>query len=154
MTRNLIIERFSKAFYVSHEASKTDAKAYLLFIVLGLCMVCAVYFSLKDIATTSISIACTPYLIVLVEEYTPASGILANGIFLHIILTAVLKLILMLTEKLGVLDWIAAFCGKYFCSFLYMPLGMLIMLTLPFLWPVYIIVLIIKASKKNNSNPQ
>ena len=111
IARDILMEKWILPV-LEHKNESLEAAKHLLILLIA--VVTAWYFVMDDFTGNALSITMAPYAMQILEGVLPDSGILANHTVLFILLTAVLKLLLYILEKLHVDAIIGGFFKKYY----------------------------------------
>lgn len=143
LTREVLLEKWVIPVY-EHRNDSFEAAwqfAYMLIAV-----VLSWYFVMDDFTGNALSITLTPYVMYAFRWLTPDDGIFSNTLVTYLIVTALLKVLLNLLEKIGLDQVIANFFKKYFYTPKYMWRTYLYIFFLPLL-PLILIWKLVKGKK-------
>lgn len=149
-TRNIFLEKYFITFYErTKNASIEQYQDKWILVLLLILTLFAFYYVLDDSMSSSLSIFITPYLMIGYHKYVPTVGILQNVLVEYLIITFVLKWIVTLADKAGLIEIVTKFIGKYFYTPRYFVKTYLLLILMP-LWPILIIVYLVRHNKKKS----
>lgn len=149
--RNIFLDWFMglyQSIYARFAASAGDMNEKVGFVALLLILSVVIYLSLKDFASTSLSIAATPYLLMALDKYSYQLSFLKNALVTYLIVTLVLKLMLIAAEKLDIVSDLAEYVIKYCMAPGYMIMGLLGIVLGVILWPIVLPIYVFKVIKR------
>lgn len=149
--RNVFLDWFVAFFnkiYTRYTMSAGDTNEKTGFIALMLLLSIVVYLSLKDFASTGLSIAVTPYILMALDNYSDKIVLLNNTLLTYLLVTLVLKLMLIAAEKLGIVADLAEYVIKYCMAPGYMIMGLMGIALGAVFWPVVLPFYIFRVIKR------
>lgn len=147
VTRNIVMERFVIPAMENADTSLTNARIMILSLFL---VHFSAYFVVEDLSGNCMSALLTPYVLSAYDTYFAAGGLMRVQLVKFLVLTLMLKLLLIVLDKLGVTGFLSDLMIKYAYTPKYIPFVFLLVLAAPFLPFMYIGYLIKKGKNKNN----
>ncbi len=150
LTRNVFLERFFIPFYDASRGDEFSFENRILLIFLLSFTLFAFYYILNDSMQFSLSVFITPYILYGFDLLMIKTDIEVNMLLFYLIVTVVLKLILSIAEKFGLISFITNLIGKYCFTPRHLPkfylfvflgvlIGWIVVPFLPFIIPIYLI---------------
>ena len=147
LTRNVIMDRLMIPGLENMTASFTSAQyaVLMLFLVHFL-----FYFAIEDFSGNCMAALLTPYAIAAYNKVVAPTGLMDIQLVKFLIITLVLKLILVVLEKLGITQLVSRALIRSFYTLAGVPKMILTVIALPIL-PYIILWRLIRGRKKDNA---
>lgn len=150
ITRNIIVDLLYLPFIQKTEGSAFSNTDLFLMLLL---MHFLFYFVIEDFASNGIAVMLTPYAITAYDKLLEPTGFLDIQLVKFIILTMVLKLILLVLEKLGITKLLSDLLKTFSYTLAGIPKLMLFLIAFP-IWPFLLIWWLIWGRKKKKKATQ